>query len=419
MMRSPLPERVEIPSLAVVVHSSDDLPILEKKLLPALPSLGFHSWLSLSGAESVREGANGEATFVTVSRAVASSNLLKDAARGVLESANLVIPLQVDDTESASVAEALKAKVSLDLRDSFWELYKRLWQLLPAPDQGKSYEGAASPEGSGQSLEWNEQIFSEALVNALVRQDHTWASELVTNFALHCSLRLYPYGEKYGISDLKALKSYRKFGLMTQLAESILGTGTHGKGTVRRLYAQALIEVGQFNDARRVLDGIVEDSKADPFEIAQAKGLKGRLFKQLYVDAPDSADAEENIQRAMEQYREVYEEDPSQLWHGINVVSCTLRASRDGLKGFDPEYAYKTASKSWQRWRNENSRKRERNYQSGIGRRKSKHIWRWGRRRRQKRRWMPISSRLVHRELRTHPTHSSKSLPLTVSLPKC
>jgi hypothetical protein len=105
---------------------------------------------------------------------------------------------------------------------------------------------------------------------------------------------------------------------------------------VRRQYAQGLIDQGRLSAAVYVLEPLAEG--ADPEECAEARGLLGRIEKQLYVNAvnADPASAAKplirrHLERALDAYWSVYSADPSRLWHGINVVALAERAKRDKL----------------------------------------------------------------------------------------
>lgn len=103
---------------------------------------------------------------------------------------------------------------------------------------------------------------------------------------------------------------------------------------IRRQYAQSLIDQGNTTNALAELDSLIADTVADPCENAEARGLKGRVYKQLYVNDrnPGSALNRKNLEWAIRSYLEVYNSDPRRhLWPGINVVALLLRARRDGV----------------------------------------------------------------------------------------
>ena len=133
---------------------------------------------------------------------------------------------------------------------------------------------------------------------------------------------------------LSSLRRKTRFFAMAELAAAILASGVRTP-QVRRQYAQALIDtrnVANYGEAQEVLKSIIDDPLPIEAEVAEAKGLTARIYKQYYVNDPKSLTAPRHLQRALETYGEVYRQKPSEhLWHGINVVACVARAKRDGL----------------------------------------------------------------------------------------
>jgi hypothetical protein len=120
---------------------------------------------------------------------------------------------------------------------------------------------------------------------------------------------------------------------MTRLAEALLQSGVRIP-RVRRLYAQALIDEGSLAAAEAILQSILRDAQGLGGEELEARGLVGRVYKQLYVNRrdPQSPANRANLERALGEYLHGYNLDPQRnLWHGINVVALTARARRDGL----------------------------------------------------------------------------------------
>ena len=101
---------------------------------------------------------------------------------------------------------------------------------------------------------------------------------------------------------------------------------------MRRQYAQALIELKDFDRAATVLTRLIEETSGgeDP-ERFEARGLMGRLLKQRYIDARDRREPR-SLTQAIETYWAVFREDAQNVWHGINAASCILRADRDGIE---------------------------------------------------------------------------------------
>jgi hypothetical protein len=81
------------------------------------------------------------------------------------------------------------------------------------------------------------------------------------------------------------MRKRRFFEQMERLTDAFIQTGA-GSNTVRRLYVQALLDQGHFTAALLVLERLITDTEGtDLTENAEAKGLMGRAYKQLYVNA--------------------------------------------------------------------------------------------------------------------------------------
>lgn len=131
--------------------------------------------------------------------------------------------------------------------------------------------------------------------------------------------------EESAIQILGTLRAHRFFELMRDVAQAFISAGAGGP-TVRRQYAQALIELGDFGSARSVLKALTVELDPDHAEAAEADGLLGRLYKQRYVNA--AAD----IQNAFSSYWRVYDRDKEKYWHAANVLATAKRAERDSVK---------------------------------------------------------------------------------------
>jgi hypothetical protein len=142
---------------------------------------------------------------------------------------------------------------------------------------------------------------------------------------------------------LGGLRRKRRFALMERVAEALLMAGLRDPQVVRQ-YAQALIDQGRFAAAEFALRGLLADPSTPPGERDEARGLLGRIFKQLYV-APGVAGTAGNpahLTQALAEYWAAYEPNPvANFWHGINVVALLARARADGIVTSD---AYPTAA---------------------------------------------------------------------------
>jgi V8-like Glu-specific endopeptidase len=130
---------------------------------------------------------------------------------------------------------------------------------------------------------------------------------------------------------LRDLRGQRRFKWMTELAEAFLQSGLRTP-QIRRQYAQALIDQGLLAAPEMILQSVVQDAKGQGEEF-EARGLIGRLYKQLYVNNndPTSPRNRANLERALNEYLYVYRLDPGKVWHGINVVALIERARRDNV----------------------------------------------------------------------------------------
>ncbi len=136
---------------------------------------------------------------------------------------------------------------------------------------------------------------------------------------------------------LNALRRKRFFTPMQHVADALVQTGQDA-ATVRRQYAQALIDRGALLAATAVLKELLEDEG----ESAEVRGLLGRAYKQRYIDAlryrrdlsrPVSDRHATAIREAIRWYLGPYQQNGSaNYWHGINAVACTMRAQRDGVR---------------------------------------------------------------------------------------
>lgn len=151
-------------------------------------------------------------------------------------------------------------------------------------------------------------------------------------------------GQTISVADavkiLQLLRNKRMFAQMQKVADVLLYTGHIHLGIQRQL-AQALIDSGNYSSALYVIESVISStSNPSPFDIiafsenAEAHGLMGRLFKQLYVNLSDSKSpiCRQYITLAVRSYYEVYARDQTKTWHGINAVALIQRAERDNVR---------------------------------------------------------------------------------------
>ncbi len=175
--------------------------------------------------------------------------------------------------------------------------------------------------------------FIANLKEAAVTFDKAQASELVEALVkdVHSSGEVYPEQEAQEI--LNILLDNRYFDLAQQAGDVFIQWGEESP-KVKRQYAQALIDQGNITAAIYVLEKLEQDSPEE--EKDEARGLIGRAYKQLYINArknvkglPSSLDIK-HLNEAMLCYYNAYQ-NSNYAWQGINTVALVKRAERDGV----------------------------------------------------------------------------------------
>ena len=183
-------------------------------------------------------------------------------------------------------------------------------------------------------MSWEDAPQIENRLNdALKKFNWQEAADIVT--ALVDRIRKDPdlYPETSAKRVMFYLRRKRRYDLMTQLSEALLQSGLRTQ-QIRRQYAQALIDQGILAAGEMVLHSIIQEPQGIKAEELEARGLTGRIYKQLYINNndPKSVRNRANLERALNEYLFVYRLDPQKnLWHGINVVALVERAHRDRL----------------------------------------------------------------------------------------
>jgi hypothetical protein len=174
--------------------------------------------------------------------------------------------------------------------------------------------------------------FLLTMSEALDSFDWTGAAALSNEISDKIKKTADPFPPKIAKQLLAKLRRKQRFGAMAAISESLVQSGV-STPTVQRQYAQALIDQGLLTPAESMLRSIVQDPNASAEEF-EARGLIGRIYKQLYVNRndPKSPANQQSLERALKEYLYVYRIDPKEhLWHGINVVALAARAQRDGI----------------------------------------------------------------------------------------
>ena len=204
-------------------------------------------------------------------------------------------------------------------------------------------------------MRWNNSKFINALKKELDKTAEAFerdaVDELCSQLITHLSQAVKPYPLKDAKEIMKQLRKKRMFALMQRVADALMQSGQDAY-EIRRQYAQSLIEQNSLTAASAVLDALVSDTETDQAregteeakeENAEARGLKGRVYKQLYLKSKDrtSKRSREYFRQSLRAYFDAYNLDrATHFWHGINVVALLQLGQRDGIKtaGFpDPQ----------------------------------------------------------------------------------
>jgi endonuclease G len=197
--------------------------------------------------------------------------------------------------------------------------------LTAEPDRAAAVSTTALP------IAWSAEAFSHLLAFAMERQNFDRAELLIRAFTRHMAARSTPYGPASTKADLDALRKKRQFRLMRDYASAVIRLDPDFR--TRRQLGQALIELGELNEAEVVLSQLRREVPPKHSESNEARGLLGRLDKQRYVMAGNKTAAQSSLLAAIAAYQSVFDEDHEQTWHGVNAASLILRAARDGVTG--------------------------------------------------------------------------------------
>lgn len=184
---------------------------------------------------------------------------------------------------------------------------------------------------------WNPTKFQKKLDSALIDCDYSQCSVLCHELITHLYASVVPYEAGDAKKILQSLRRKRYFDLMSLTADAFWRTGLSSP-QIYRLYAQSMLDQGNIFGSLAVLHDILADPGISRRERAEARGLIGRAYKQIYTDAKDSRPPhnKEALRKSIEAYYDVYEEDTEKyLWHGINAVALFERAHRDGISTDD------------------------------------------------------------------------------------
>ena len=180
--------------------------------------------------------------------------------------------------------------------------------------------------------------FTADLREAVDSFDRDAAAGLCDKLILHVRERDDVYPAKHAKTVLGLLRGKRYFDLMQKVADALIQNG-QTDARVRRQYAQSQLDQGNLTAAISTLENLSNETApkgAHPNaeEYAEARGLLGRAYKDLYIlaGAPKHSRNRRFLEKAIECYRKIYQGDCSKVWQGINSVALIRRADADGVK---------------------------------------------------------------------------------------
>jgi hypothetical protein len=183
-------------------------------------------------------------------------------------------------------------------------------------------------------MSWDDPNLKTKLRLALDRFKWGEVAELCEQTVSRIKSESSPMDEKFAKDLLSRLRRKRQFASMIKLAEALVRSGLNTL-PVRRQYAQALIDQGvAFTPAEMLLQSVVQEAADNSLDSREARGLIGRIYKQIYVNNNDPASAanRDNLEYSLKTYLDAYRLNPEESWwHGINAVALLERARRDGF----------------------------------------------------------------------------------------
>jgi V8-like Glu-specific endopeptidase len=180
--------------------------------------------------------------------------------------------------------------------------------------------------------------FNDKLTAAVDSFDRQGAAQLCSELVRHLFERDDKYPLKHSKIVLKQLRRLRYFDLMQSVADALIQNGQTDP-EVRRQYAQSQLDQCNLTAAISTLENLEKSTAPDgddpnPVEYAEARGLLGRAYKDLYVlaDNPNLSRNRGFLEKAIDYYRSIYDKDKNKVWQGINSVALIRRADSDGVE---------------------------------------------------------------------------------------
>jgi len=186
-------------------------------------------------------------------------------------------------------------------------------------------------------MAWDKREFQTQLKGALERFDHNAIDTLCDALVKKLNTGTCTADDKFAKTVLGGLQRKRYFVQLRRVAGAFIQNGLT-MPRVCRQYAQSLIDQGELNAAIAYLNALVADideNAGHQFEAAEACGLLGRAYKQIYVHIGESVseNAVVALNMAIQSYLTVYDSNrQANAWHGINSAALLLRADADHIE---------------------------------------------------------------------------------------
>jgi len=181
------------------------------------------------------------------------------------------------------------------------------------------------------------EAFVRVLKKCLDEFDFEQSTELCDQLIAHLQGRDSPYPICAANEVLQMLQKKQLFKQVIKTAEQFLQSGS-GDPVIQKRYAQALIETAHYTAAINVLNSLATQCQKEKNdgELAEAKGLLGRVYKQIYINAAASGTpvggwVKNALMQSFDIYKSEYTRNNNLRWHGVNAIALWHRGTKDGL----------------------------------------------------------------------------------------
>jgi hypothetical protein len=226
--------------------------------------------------------------------------------------------------QAAAFLPQASPEVLVRLRWVQWRY--RLSQISAPPPAAVDEEGAT----------WSDAVRLCADVkNAVLAYDDSLDRSRVETVCSDLMAALHQRGEPF--PETEAMRILMELGLAGfydlagNLAGALIETDQDAAG-VRRMLGMTMVEQNRIVEAVQLLEKLEADSRFDPFENNEVRGLLGKAYQRLYAKATQPARKRAHLEKAVQYFFDVFamEAHPA-LWHGMSAAALLFRAKRDGI----------------------------------------------------------------------------------------